>query len=511
MKKRILAALLCALLLAGCASEDTPYVPTGDGLTWEDGNTPLPTTPQEEKELELVYYPDITMNPYSCTDFTNRNLFSLLYQGLFTTDRNYNVFPILCKSYRMSADMRTYTFYLEQASFSDGAPVTGQDVVASYEAAMQSPVYKGRFTHVRSLELAADGGIVFTLDTDHENFPLLLDVPIVKASQVAEDRPLGSGPYYMDGTLGGARLLRNAGWWCRADHPLTAASIPLTVAESTTQIRDAFEFSNVGLVCANPGSDRYADYRCDYELWDCENGMFLYLGLNAESGIFQDTKLRTAVTWALDREKLAEQHYRGFARGASLPASPLSPWYSTQLAGKYDHDPGAFATRVTEAGATGKTVKLLVNGGDSLRCRVARSIGGMLEAGGLQVEIVEQTGQDYLYLLNTRQFDLYLGQTKLSPNMDLTAFFARSGALNYGGMADAGAYAMCLEALANGGVYYNLHQTVMESGKLCPILFQSYSIYATRGLLPELAPARDCVFFYTTGKTMSDALITEGE
>ena len=508
MTKRILAALLCLFFLAGCSGGETAYTPTGNGLTYDDGIVPSPTEEEkEEKELELVYYPDITLNPYTCTDFTNRALFSLLYQGLFTTDRNYNVFPVLCKSYRVSDDLRSYTIYLEAASFSDGTPVTPTDVVESYRAARENPVYKGRFTHIKTVEALADGGILFTLDTDYENLPILLDIPIVKASQVAEDRPIGSGPYMLNSSTSGTRLLKNSNWWCDAKLPVSATAIPLTEAESTTQIRDAFEFSGVGLVCANPGSDRFADFRCDYELWESENGMFLYMGLNAEAGLFQDTQLRKAVTWAIDRDNLAEYHYRGFARGASLPASPSSPWYSTQLAGKYDYDPEAFANAVAEAGATGKTVRLLVNGGDSLRCRVARSIGEMLKAGGLQVEIIEKTGQDYMYLLNVREYDIYLGQTKLSPNMDLSTFFSRTGSLSYGSMSDTGAYNMCLEALANSGNYYNLHQTVMESGKLCPILFQSYSIYATRGLLSDLAPARDQIFFYTTGNTLADALI----
>ena len=65
------------------------------------------------------------------------------------------------------------------------------------------------------------------------------------------------------------------------------------------------------------------------------------------------------------------------------------------------------------------------------------------------------------------------------------------------------------EALANSGNYYNLHEEIMEEGYLIPLLFRSYAIYATRGVLTTLAPARDHIFFYSTGRTLADADIAE--
>jgi hypothetical protein len=70
-------------------------------------------------------------------------------------------------------------------------------------------------------------------------------------------------------------------------------------------------------------------------------------------------------------------------------------------------------------------------------------------------------------------------------------------------------YALCLDALANSGNYYTLHQEVLEDGMLCPILMRSYAIFAQRGQFSDLTPARDNVFFYHLGKTVADAKITE--
>ncbi len=513
--KRALCMLLSIILVAGlcaCGGGDA-YVPTGDALYRDEDYTgPTVTKPREETDQSLVltYYPDRSMNPLVCTDYTNRTLFSLMYQSLFTVDRDYVQEPQLCKNYRVSEDMRTYTFYVENAAFWDGTPLTAADVLASLAAAKESDYYKGRFLHITDMTLSSDGGIVLTLSTPFENLPLLLDIPVVKQSEVSAQYPMGTGPYALDVSAQTPILRRNTTWWCKAELVVTAPAITLIPAESPAGIRDDFEFSGLSLVCADPGSDRYADYRCDYELWDCENNIFLYLSCNMGSEVFSVPEVRSALTYAIDRDSIVEEFYRGFARSASLPASPLSPNYSQVLAEKYAYNGGEGLTQaVTDAALTAKPVILLVNKDDSLRLRVARSIGKILQAAGLDVQMQELSGNAYIKALRERTYDLYLGQTKLSANMDLTPFFSDSGALNYGGIGEVGLYTLCTEAFANHGNYYTLHQKVMDDGRLVPILFRSYAVYATRGLLTELAPTRDNVFYYSLGKTMEKALIKE--
>ena len=508
--KRILPLLLAICLLtglfSGCDYQPDDYVPTGDGLSDVTG-TPVQKPSNQTQNLTLAYYPDRSLNPYDCTDFTNRSLFPLLYQSLFSVDRNYQVVPILCDRYSISVDMRTYTIYPAAATFSDGTVLTPADVAASLQAAKTGSYYAGRFQHISSITATGDA-VIITLDTPMENLPLLLDIPIVKASEVKSPSPLGTGPYVMDESLGSKRLRRSSLWWCDGDLVITAQYIPLLPGTSPNNIRDQFEFADLELVCADPGSDTYADYRCDYELWDIENGIFLYLVCNSKSTVFANDSVRRALTHAINRDYLADTFYRGFARSAELPASPLSPYYDSSLAERYRYDSAKMTAAVEAAGFTGASITLLLNADDSLRLRAGRAIGDMLSACGLQVTLMEVNSSEFIEQVKWGKYDLYLGQTRLSSNMDLTAFFAKNGTLNYGGLADTTAYAMCLEALANQGNYYNLHKEVMDDGQLCPILFRSYAVYATRGLVTQLTPARDNMFFYTTGRTMADALIT---
>lgn len=512
--KKFLALTLCAATLCGllsaCQQDKEPYVPTGGGLYQEEATKPVTSQP-EEQTLSLTYYADRPMNPYRCGDYTNRTLFSLVYQSLFSVDRNYQVEPVLCKSYTVSADMRTYTFYPEQATFSDGSALTSADVEASLEAAVDSDYYGGRFSFVEKISSTDDGGVKVELTTPYENFFVLLDVPIVKESQVAADRPMGTGPYLYEEHEGRFWLRRRTDWWCSAQLPLTAEYVPLTPAENPAQIRDTFEFSDLGLVCADPGAENYAEFHSDYELWDCENGAFLYLACNRESEVFSVDAVRQALTFAIDRDALVSGYYRSFAYSAVLPASPHSPYYDAALASKYTYDPAKLTMAVSDADLQEADVVLLVNNGDSIRLRSARQIAAMLEECGLDVATSELTGEDYLTALTEGEYDLHLGQTRLTANMDLTAFFDPEGALSFGGLGDVSDYALCLEALANSGNYYTLYQRILEDGALCPILFRSYAIYADRGLFTTLDPARDNVFYYSLGKSLEEARITTEE
>ena len=125
----------------------------------------------------------------------------------------------------------------------------------------------------------------------------------------------------------------------------------------------------------------------------------------------------------------------------------------------------------------------------------------------MDVELDEVSSRVFQSKYVAGDFDLYLGQTRLSANMDLSPFFRPYGNISRNGTADATLYEQCRLALENSGNFYNLHKAVADDGRIIPILFCNYAVYATRGLLTELQPARDNVFFYTLGRTDEDAQI----
>lgn len=500
-KKRILSIFLgISLLLSACGQK--PDAPT------ESDETQPPavqsTVPDRAEAFGLAYDPAAGFNPYSCTTLINRTVVSLLYQGLFSVTSGYQAEPVLCKTFTVSLDEKTYTFTLENARFSSGIALTAEDVAASLRAARNSAVYGDRLKHVTEISAQEDGSLVLTLDTPYENLPLLLDIPIVPADETGEALPHGTGPYRIAGGEDNLRLERVENWWSDYPPAIDFDTLYLNAAASPSEVRNEFEFGNTDLVCADPSAKTYVPFRCDYELWDCATGILLYLGCNRGAGPFANGSVRAALTHAVKRENLIGC-YSGFAEAAYLPASPASGFYDETLASQYGYDPGIFSNALSNAGLKNTSAILLVDGDDPARVKAAEAIAAGLNACGLLVTVDARTGESYKTALERGQFDLYLGQIRLSPNFDLSPFFEEGGAANYGSMASGDTYALCLAALENSGNYYELHKAVMDSCQLCPLLFRTYAVYATRGTVSNLLPGLDNVFHTSNSRQLSDA------
>ena len=500
----LLALLLIPGILAGCGKDpDTPTQPVDDQAT-EPEETKVDVAAERSESFGLCYQPDAGLNPYTCTRLANRPVMSLLYQGLFSVTSEYEAVPQLCKTYSHSDDLETWVFTLEDARFSDGNSLTAKDVVASLEASRSSPVYGDRLRHVERIVATGPREVAIILDTAYERLPLLLDIPIVRAMDVTSATPLGTGAYVIQ-DLGGTCLVRKQNWWSDQYPAVDYSTIRLTAAATPSDIRDEFEFGRTDLVCSDPDASSYVQYRCDYELWDCSTGLMLYVGCNLdEDHLFQNTTLRSALTYAMDRVALAEL-YGSFARPATLPADPNSFCYDPVLAQDYAYDPARFRKAVEDSGLGYKPMTLLVNSDDAIRLEAAKLVVRSLSDSGMNVQLDPRPYAEYRAALRNSEFDLYLGEVKLSPNFDLSTFFRYNGSLDYAGMVSSEFNSLVTMALENSGNYYDLFRAVMNDGRLCPLLFRTYAVYTTRGTTPELNPGIDSVFLSPNTRSLEEA------
>ena len=59
-------------------------------------------------------------------------------------------------------------------------------------------------------------------------------------------------------------------------------------------------------------------------------------------------------------------------------------------------------------------------------------------------------------------------------------------------------------ALENSGNYSDMYRAILNDGRLTPVVFRNYAVYANRGVVESLAPARDNLFYYDLGKRVTD-------
>lgn len=564
-----LVALLAALsLLAGC-SADLSLDKIAAFLTGqsqeeapEADTPPAEETPPEEMasetvlteveapdSLRLAYQPSYGLNPYTCESLANRTIFSLLYEPLYQVNSQFEAVPVLAESAQVSEDGLSTTITLRSGvTFHSGAPLTAGDVVYSYTLARDSSYYDGRFVHFTSVTAPDTRTVVITTDTKFEAVTLLLDFPIVRdttADQAADEtgaesseadgttapqeEAADSANAALDGTgpfryLDSGALERFDQWWGGDEWALGYDQVELVACTTATDIRDHFEYSAVNLVCTDPNSAAYATFHneTDYELWSCPTTVMQYIGFNLRSDVFSHTAIRAAVTYALDREEIVAQNLGGFAVTASLPAAPASPFYDAGLAAGFDLDLDAFHALLDEAQVQDYTDDgildvyhegyaipvggtMIVNAANPQRVETANQIADTLNGLGFQITVEALDSDDYREALRYGSFDLYYGEVRLSPNFDLGLFFRDGGGGSYGGMANSTMLTLCAAMLENSGNAYDLHKRVMEQGYLCPVLFKTYALYATRGAAPNLSPAVDWPLGQLTASDTPDA------
>lgn len=81
------------------------------------------------------------MNPYTAAFTAEAQLFTGLYEGLFSYDpADLSPLPAVCSSYKISRNKKRWTFVIrENAKFSDGSPITAFDVKDSWITLLSVP------------------------------------------------------------------------------------------------------------------------------------------------------------------------------------------------------------------------------------------------------------------------------------------------------------------------------------------------------------------------------------
>ncbi len=440
MKKRrqwMALALAGLMSLAGCGDlaaqvTDTPAASA----------TPTPTAlPAEELEFALPCYPGGGFHPITGTNRLNLTLAPLLYRGLFALDRNFVPQKDLCVDYEVSEDGLTWTLTLKEDTFSNGAALTAAEVVSSLNAARQSDRYGGRLEDVIRVRAQGEDKVEVTLSRPNGALPALLDVPIVREGEDPQ-RPLGTGPYYLDEGEEGLFLSAREG------AAVPRQRVELRTVGSSDELVYAFDTREISLVDTDLTGTNMPGYSGRQETADYPTTGLLYVGCNTASGACREEAVRQAVALAFDRETIVREILLGHATASALPIHPNGAGYDSERAGALACDREKALELLTGAGWSadeeGKlakwrnrlTLRLIVNQENVYKVAVAAALRDALEEMGCTVTLTKLPWDDFVSALERGQFDLYLGESILTADFDLEDLLGSGGSLNYGRYAD---------------------------------------------------------------------------
>ena len=467
MKKYLALLLAVMLLLSAC------------GTKTQDDPTPSQTEEpvvQTDAVLRLAVDEAAGFDPYNCQSSCNRLILELVLQPLFTVSAEGEAMPVLAKGWSVSDDGKTTTVYLrDDVTFHDGVPLTADIVINSVEKAKNGDFYAGRFRYLTEVAATGTGTVTFRTEKAYECFPLLLDIPLVSGEG---ENPVGSGPF----AFYGSGLAAWEGWL--GQRPTAARAVTFVPVSAAEEIRDSFQYGGISAAWLDPNAPGALDYNGNHALWSIPTTVLQYVGFNLKSGPFASGGLRSAVTYAVDRTAIVREDMGGAGVAAPLAALPGSRAESGELAARVTYDPQKLQAVAANYG--GREAVMIVSGPGSQRAKTAQRIADSLTACGLPVTVKALAPEKFKSALQNGDFDLYLAEIKLSPDLDLTPLFGASG---YGGL---GSYsevrALCDLARANVGNAYDLQNTILTDGLLCPVAFKHMELHIHHDALQGIAP-----------------------
>ena len=330
-----------------------------------------------------------------------------IYEGLLRYDDKLTPLPSLAKSWDISPDGLRYTFHLNQGvTWHDGKPFSSADVLFSVNEFLMKtqPRHRNTMTRVADVGAPDDHSVVFTLKEPFEPFirsfafwvmpmvPKHIYAGTDYASNPANDRPIGTGPFKFESWRKGSaiHLVKNEAYYLAGKPYLQ--DIYYHVIPDGASRAVAYETGKVDVLPG--GSVENFDVprltalknTCVSQKGQEFDSPLSFLWLNNRKPPMNDVRFRQAVMYAMDRQFALDVLWNGIGKVATGPIAGTTPFYKS-VQPQYPHDPKKAKALLAEMHYDGKPLKLLPLPYGETWQRWAEAVKQNLGEVGIPVEI----------------------------------------------------------------------------------------------------------------------------
>ena len=432
MKKffKSVALLLCiAMLFSSCASKNP--ADNDEEKTTQPQNVDVENEsgPKGDGVISLPYNPTDGLNPYFARSNENIYICQLLFNSLFSVDKNYNAIPEIAESVVVNGKKAAVQLRSD-ASCRGSQNINAYDVVYSFNLAKASYAWSGYLKGISKAEVRSKFSVEFTLDYSDIYVGAKLCFPIVKegTADIETAVPTGSGQYYyLEG-----KLMNSAD---------SSKSIRLYGIDTNKSAENAFKIGSTDVYFNDLSDCEYIGISGKTEEVLLNN--LVYLGLNNSNGAL-NKYVRSAIAAKINSEDVVLSAYQGHGKAVKNPVNPQAGYYdsiyviSTEgdsaLADKILDRAGfiRYSGRAKTNGAYTLSFSLIVNKDNKYRLAAAYSIADSLNEAGFFITVKPLSFADYKERISSGSYDMYIGEVKLDGSMDVSGFFTEGEALNSG-------------------------------------------------------------------------------
>jgi peptide/nickel transport system substrate-binding protein len=354
--KAVAAVLLSAAMTAGCGS---------NGGNIQTNRNNVSQTEIEQKDSVIVVMGP-TSEPESGFDpaygwGAGEHVHEPLIQSTLTvTNRDLTIGYDLATDMKVSEDGMTWTVTIrEDVSFTDGTPLTAEDVAFTYNTLKETSSVND-FTMLDSAEASDVKTVVFHMTRPYSIWPYTMAIAgIVPEHAYSSDygqNPIGSGRYIMKQWDRGQQVIFEANPDYYGKAPIMKKVTILFMEEDA-----AFAAVRAGQADIVYTAATYSDQEVPgYELLSFEtvdnrgfnlpaipSGSFSEEGIPLGNDFTSDVKVRKAINLGINREEMIQHVLNGYGTPAYSVCDKM-PWY--QPASETEYNPEAAKALMEEAG-----------------------------------------------------------------------------------------------------------------------------------------------------------------
>ena len=492
--------LLIAVMMTGC---------TNVGI---NNSTPIATEIAEGLNiLNLADDGPITLDPATAAESQSVSYIVQIFSGLVRLDENLQIIPDIARTWDKSADGMTFTFHLHQdVKFHDGKPVTASDFKYSWERALNpetgsltaqtylndivgaTDILSGGETQLSGVQVLDDYTLQVTIDAPKQYFLQKMAYPtafVVDQSNISSGdtwwrQPNGTGPFKLEQWQQDEVIIlaRNDDYYgekARLDKVVfylySGNSIELyqTGDIDVSYVASAY----MGLV-TDPANT------ISQELVVFPQLSFYYIGFNTTVPPFDDTNVRLAFSYAVDKEKITTLSLDNVVATAYGILPPDMPGYDSSLQGiPFDVPKAKELIAASRYGDVSQLppITFTISGWGGV---IPDYIGGILEEWrhnlGVEIKVRQLEPEVYYYMLNQEKDNLFSNgwiADYPDPQNFLDILFRTGAANNTGGYSNPELDSLLERAAVEDDaenrlqMYREAEQIVVHDAVLLPLFF----------------------------------------
>ena len=428
--KIVKTAILCLAIVwvVGCAATTKPVQPISSAANL-DGGTFVRAMTSEPASIDPQGAPSSGLSlvmPY-------------IFDTLVMYDTNFNLVPLLAESWQIAPDGKAITMKLKSSvTFHDGTSFNADAVRFTFqrfkESGMKSPIYDG-IKLIDDIQVVDDLTVRFTFKEPTANFWSTITMPYAgivspdsarKVAETGKGDLVGTGPFMLDRWQAGQSLTlkRNPAykWGSPLSQNRAAPYLDMLVfkviPEAATQLA-ALQTGVVDAIFVNEPSQR-ATLKVDPKVQVDETVLnsLIYLGFNCKKEPFTDSKVRQALSYAVNKDEILKVALGGIGVSAFAPLPPSLPGFDASLkSSELGYDPKKAQALLKDVGfaqaangtweKNGQSLKgVLLTSNRAPNDAIAALLQSELKAIGVPVEIQTLDSKAVMDATTQGKFDL---------------------------------------------------------------------------------------------------------